>query len=220
MSLTLYYAPDNASLAPHIALRRIGVPFDLVMIDKSRSDQNSDWYKALNPHQRVPTLVHRNPATGDTVVREAAAICLYLDDQFPAAGLMPTTKSRDRGVALDWLIYLTNTVQADLMVWNYNFRYAQTDAQKATLRELTGARLVEMFKTADQHLATSGPWISGIAPSCADYFLLMLAGWGEQFGISPLPSTNVSIRRHALACQALPEVQAAFEAEQISVFFQ
>lgn len=219
MSLTLYYAPDNASLAPHIALRRIGVPFELVMIDKSKNDQNSDWYKALNPHQRVPTLVHRDTENRDTIVREAAAICLYLDDQFPAAGLMPPAKSHKKAVALDWLIYLTNTVQADLMVWNYNFRYAQTETQKASLRDMTAARLVQMFKTLDQHLATSGPWISGDAPNCADYFLLMLAGWGEQFGISPLPSTNVALRRHALACQALPEVQAAFEAENISVFF-
>lgn len=219
MSLTLYYAPDNASLAPHIALRRIGVPFELVMIDKSKCDQNSDWYKALNPHQRVPTLVHRDAENRDTIVREAAAICLYLDDQFPAAGLMPPTKSRERAIALDWLIYLTNTVQADLMVWNYNYRYAQTDSQKAVLRDRAGARLVDMFKTLDQHLAASGPWICGDAPNCADYFLLMLAGWGEQFGLSPLPSTNLAIRRHALACQALPEVQTAFEAENISAFF-
>ncbi|MDF1749047.1 MAG: glutathione S-transferase N-terminal domain-containing protein [Alphaproteobacteria bacterium] len=220
MALTLFFAPDNASLAPHIALRKIGTAFDLVAIDKSKNDQNSDWYAALNPHQRVPTLVHRNPSTGDTIVRESAAICLYLNDQFPDANLMPPAKSHDRAVALDWLIYLTNTVQADLMVWNYNYRYAETELHKAELRRMTGARLVQMFKTLDQYLSAGGPWISGQSPSCADYFLLMLAGWGEQFGISPLPSSNANIKRHALACQALPEVQAAFDAEQISFFFQ
>ena len=220
MALTLFFAPDNASLAPHIALRKIGTAFDLVAIDKSKNDQNSDWYTALNPHQRVPTLVHRNPATGDTIVRESAAICLYLDDQFPDANLMPPTKSHERAVALDWLIYLTNTVQADLMVWAYSHRYAETEAQQAALRTMTNARLAKMFNTLDQYLEPAGPWISGDAPCCTDYFLLMLAGWGEQFGISPLPSTNANIKRHALACQALPEVKAAFDAEQISFFFQ
>ncbi len=219
MSITLYYAPDNASLAPHICLRKIGMHFDLALVDKTRGDQRSEWYTALNPHARIPTLVHGDPADGGVIVREAAAICLYLAEHFPESGLMPSVGNLKRPAALDMLVYLTNTVQADLMVWNYCARYVDTPEEMATIKRKTGVRLDEMFALLDRHLDKDGPFVSGEHVSCVDYFLLMLAGWGEQFGIVDLPSTRPALLHHARLCQSLPEVQAAFSAEGVDFFF-
>ena len=60
---TLHYSPSTASMAPHILLRELGVPHQLVLTDTEAGAQRSAAYLKLNPHARVPTLVH-----GDTVI--------------------------------------------------------------------------------------------------------------------------------------------------------
>ena len=81
---TLYGMPSTAAMAPHILLREIGRPFDLVLLDRGKGEHKSAAYLALNPHGRVPTLVD-----GDLVLYEAAAICLHLADLYPEAKLAP-----------------------------------------------------------------------------------------------------------------------------------
>ena len=71
-------------MAPHALLHELGVPFDLVHVDVASGAHRAPGYTALNPNQRVPTLVH-----GDHVLYESAAILLYLCESHPESGLMP-----------------------------------------------------------------------------------------------------------------------------------
>ncbi len=80
----LYYDSGGSNMAPHAALKEIGAAHELIRIDLDKGEQRSPAYLKINPHGRVPTLVH-----GDIVMFESAAILMYLCDRHPEAGLAP-----------------------------------------------------------------------------------------------------------------------------------
>ena len=108
--IQLHYHPGNASLTPHIVLREIGVPHQLLLVDRAQGEHKSPAYLKLNPNGQIPVLVD-----GELVLYETAAICLHLCDTHPAAGLAPPLASAERAHFYKWLVWLTNTLQAMLM---------------------------------------------------------------------------------------------------------
>lgn len=88
----LYYYPSNANLAPHMLLEELGVPFELVLVDRDRNEHKGAEYLKLNPSGRIPVLVD-----GDLVLSETAAICLHLVDRHPQAGFTPALGTPERG---------------------------------------------------------------------------------------------------------------------------
>src|SRR5262245_18974012 len=81
----LYYSPGSAAMAPMAILNALQVPHELIKIDDDKNEQKGAEYMRLNPHGRVPTLVY----DGGNVMYEAAAICLFLTERHPEAGLAP-----------------------------------------------------------------------------------------------------------------------------------
>jgi glutathione S-transferase len=78
--LVLYFAPGSSSMAVHIALHEIGVPFEARPISLAGKEQRAPAFVALNPKGKVPTLViDERPLT------EVAAILFYLAKRFPDA---------------------------------------------------------------------------------------------------------------------------------------
>jgi len=55
--LTLYYSPGSSSMATHIALHEIGVPFELKLTALGRNEHRAAEYLAINPEGKVPTLM-------------------------------------------------------------------------------------------------------------------------------------------------------------------
>lgn len=218
MSLTLYYYPDNASLAPHICLRKAGADFTLSLVERNRGGLTDPAYLALNPHARIPTLAVGDPDRGGFVIRESAAICHYIAETYPESGLLPALGTVERARTLDWLYFATNTIQADLMVSAYARRYGETSEQIAAVKARAADRVGGHLAIVNRELEKTGDWLVGDRPTCADYFLFMLAGWAEQFKIPDPPSIRPHLLAHARRCQALPEVIDTFAAEGINFF--
>lgn len=114
MALQLYYFPGNASMAPHILLEELGVPYALSLVDRDHGEHKSPAYLKLNPNGLIPVLVD-----GDLVLYESAAICLHLCDTHPEAGLAPAPGSAERAHFYKWLVWMTNTMQATLLAYFY-----------------------------------------------------------------------------------------------------
>src|ERR1700704_5423447 len=82
--LTLYFAPGSSSMAVHMALHEIGVPFEARPMSFKRRDMHAPEFLALNPEGKVPVLlIDGRPLT------EVAAILFYLAKRFPDAELLP-----------------------------------------------------------------------------------------------------------------------------------
>jgi len=202
----LYYYPDNASLAPHMVLEEIGAPFELVFLDRAHYAHKAPGYLKLNPHGRIPTLVD-----GDLVLYEAAAICLHLTDRHPRAGLAPEVGSVERAHFYKWLIYLTNTVQAEMSLYYYPHWWANDEAGAASVKRHAEARMGEMFNRMEDGLAEGGPYLLGNHFSAADLYLLMLAGWSRPF--EQPARTRPRLAQLLEQVAARPPVQRAFSAE-------
>ncbi len=169
----LYYYPGNANLAPHMLLEELGVDYELVLVDRTKDAHRSPEYLKLNPNGRIPTLID-----GELVLFETAAICLHLVDRHPQAGFAPEVGTAERAQFYKWLIYLTNTLQAELITYFYPERLADDDAATAQVKAHAEARVGAMLDLLDKTLAESdGPYLLGKRYTAVDPYLLMLSRW-------------------------------------------
>jgi glutathione S-transferase len=98
--IIFYTNPMSRGRIAHWMLEEVGVPYRIELIDLDRGAQKRPEFLALNPMGKVPTIVHRG-----VVVSEAAAVCAYLADAFPKAGLAPALDDPRRGTYLRWLFF-------------------------------------------------------------------------------------------------------------------
>lgn len=182
--LKLFYYPRNASWAPHLVLREMGVEHELILVDRKSNAQKSADYLALNPTGRIPTLVDNGQ-----VIFESAAICLHLCEKYPQAKLIPEVGSPDRAACYQWLFYLNASLQPELMVYFYPQKHTASTATDAIVTAQE-ARVTEMFSLIDKELKDKD-FLVGSRISICDYFLFMLAHWASRFSQAPLSFTHL-----------------------------
>ena len=168
---TLYWSPTGANMAAHAALIEIGAPYELALVDIDKGEHRTEAYLKIQPHGRVPALRH-----GDLVIYESAAILLYLADRHPER-LAPEVGTPERGLFLQWLMHLTNTVQEHEMHWFHPDFYIDGAEFQAALKSHARGRIEESFRYFDGVLAEGGPFLLRERFSAADLFFYMLAFW-------------------------------------------
>lgn len=187
----LHYFPGNASFTPHVLLRELGVPFELKLVDRSKNAHKDSDYLKINPAGRIPTL-----EDDDLVLFETAAICLHLCDTHMDANLAPLPATSERALFYQWLIFLTNTIQPDVLMFYYNERYTTDPDGGPAVKEAADQRLVEWFQLIEDRLG-EGPYFMGDKYSVLDIYLLMLARWGRFLQKPPrdMPKINALAKR-------------------------
>jgi glutathione S-transferase len=201
----LYYYPGNANLAPHIVLEEIGAPYELVLVDRQKNAQKDPEYLRLNPNGHIPTLV-----TDGVVLYESAAICLHLLDICPDSGLAPAPGTPLRGHFYKWLVYLTNTIQSEALVYNYPERHTTTEAGIDGVKAKSQERLADMFRIVDDALAGAS-YLLGEDYSVCDAYLLMVARFARRHPHPPKDFAN--LRRCLDRVLERPAVDRAFRSE-------
>jgi glutathione S-transferase len=211
--LQLHYFPGNASLIAHIVLEEVGAPFELKFVDRAVSAHKSIDYLAMNPNGLIPVLI--DPSAGDSgkplVLYETAAVCMHLADTHGAAGLMPPLGSGQRAQAYKWLAWMTNTLQAALILYFYPERWGDEAAAvqvKAHAETKIGVCLDQLDAEFARH---GGPWLLGDAFSVCDPYAFVLCRWTRGFGrpARDLPHLKPFLER----MQERPAVLRAFASE-------
>ncbi|GAC1414268.1 MAG: hypothetical protein NVSMB6_16420 [Burkholderiaceae bacterium] len=156
---------------------------------------------------------------GDLVVFETAAICLHLADTHPAANLVPPLGSAPRADFYRWLMYLTNTVQTEMLFFFYPERLSDDDAMAARVRHHAELRIATMFDYIEVALLEGGgPYLLRTGYSAVDPYLLMVSRWTRMMK-RPARDRPALQRYLSVLCER-PAVQRAFAAEGIqSPFF-
>ena len=190
--IELHYFPGNASMAPHIVLQELGVPFTKLLVDRSVQAHKAPAYLALNPNGLIPVL-----RDGDLVLYESAAICLHLADRYggaePAFRLSPALASDQRAQLYKWLMWLTNTLQAHLIHYFYPERQVDdgNTAAAAQIKAHAQARVGSLLDQLAAELARHGrPWLLGADYSVADAYAFMLCRWTRGFEGSTHPPAS------------------------------
>ncbi len=104
-SLALYFGPGASSMAIHIALHEIGVPFEARPVSFARNETRAPEFLAINPAGKVPTmLVDGVPLT------EVAGCLFYLAKRYPEAGLLPRDDVAAEAQAVSWMSFIASTL--------------------------------------------------------------------------------------------------------------
>jgi glutathione S-transferase len=173
--IQLHYAPGNASMAPHLLLLELGLPFELRLVDREHNAHKAPEYLRLNPNGLIPVLVE-----GDLVLYETAAIVLHLVDTHPDAALAPPVGTPARAHFYKWLLWLAASLQPLAGLYFYPERWFGDDQQaaRAQLSAQAEARTAALLEQVDAHLAAQqGPWFDGATYSALDPYVLMLCRW-------------------------------------------
>ncbi len=165
--LVFYTNPMSRGRIARWMLEEVGHPYRTEFVDFGPRMKAPD-YRALNPMGKVPTVVH-----GDTVVTECAAICAYLADAFPDAGLAPDPARR--GAYYRWMFFAAGPLEAAVV------NQALGVEVPAERRGMVGyGKLGTMFDALEGALEAG--YIAGDAFSAADVYVGSQIGWGLRFG--------------------------------------
>ena len=205
----LHYYPGNANAAPHMVLEEIGVDYELVLVDRAVNAQKSAEYLKINPNGRIPAL-----EDGDFILTEAAAIVLHLVDRHPETKLAPRFGTEERSRFHQWLAFLTNSLQEELMVYQYPERLVDNPVSMEAVTRGAEARASAFLDVIERHLKANGPLMMGDTLSAADFYLVMLARWARP--MNKPPRSRPAIAKLLDKVIALPSVRRAYEREGIA----
>ena len=118
--LTFYTNPMSRGRIARWMLEEVGVPYETVLLD-SATTMKQEPYLSVNPMGKVPAIVHHGH-----VVTECAAICAYLADAFPEAGLAPPTSAR--ADYYRWLFFAAGPLEH--AITNRSLGVTPTDSQQ------------------------------------------------------------------------------------------
>jgi glutathione S-transferase len=193
--LTLYHAAPSRSAIVRWMLEEIGEPYDLHLLSLKKGDNRDPAYLAVNPMGKVPALRH-----GDVVVTESAAICLYLADAFPQAGLTVPVSDPRRGPFLKWLFFGPGCLEP-----------AITDRAFKRVEEAPrGALGYGDFDTTMDVVAKAvepGPHLLGNAFTAADVVIGSTLRWGMLFKMVPERPEFLAYTRRLAERPALQRAQ-------------
>jgi glutathione S-transferase len=167
--LVFYTHPMSRGRIARWMLEEVGQPYRTEVRDFATI--KAPDYLAINPMGKVPALRH-----GDTVVTEAAAICAYLADAFPAAGLAPTPGDRLRGPYYRWLFFAAGPVEAAVI--NHALGVVVPEGRERMLGYGTYAGVLDVLEAA---VSRGGP-IVGDRFTAADVYVGSHIAFGLQFG--------------------------------------
>ena len=169
-SITFYTNPMSRGRIVRWMLEEVGHPYETVVLDYESGMKSPD-YLAINPMGKVPAIRH-----GDTIVTEGAAICAYLADMFPDAGLAPPSGNERRGPYYRWLFFAAGPVEAAVTAKSLGL-LAPEDK-----RSMAGYGSFEDTIDALESAVRDGPYICGDQFTAADVYVGSQIGWGMMFG--------------------------------------
>ena len=211
--IELHYYPSTAAMVPHILLEELGGPYLRVLVDRAVGAHKTPEYLKLNPNGLIPVLVD-----GEHVVYETAAIALHLCDAHPEARLAPPPGSWDRACFYQWLMWLTNTLQASLIVYFYPERWVNEGnaAGAAEVKARAERKIGGLLDLLDAELSRHGQaWFGGANFSALDPYVFTLCRWTRNFK-SPPARERALLGPYLRRVLARPAVQRVIGVEKLT----
>jgi glutathione S-transferase len=171
-TLTLYHAAPSRSSIALWMLEEVGEPFEIKLLNLKKGETRQPSFLAINPMGKVPTLKH-----GDAVITEAAAICCYLADAFPKAGLSVPIGDPRRGVYLKWLFFGPSCLEPAMID-----RSLKREGANPTMLGWSDYDTVLNVVTS---AIAKGPYILGDQFTAADVIIGSGLRWGTMFDLLP-----------------------------------
>ncbi len=180
--LVFYTNPMSRGRMARWMLEEVGAPYRAEILEYGTS-MKSPEYLAINPMGKVPAIRH-----GDKVVTECAAICAYLADAFPEAGLAPPVA--DRADYYRWLFFAAGPLESAVV--NKALGFVVPEEREVTAGYGTLANTLDALESA----VSSSAYIAGEAFSAADVYVGSQISWGLQTGVIEKRDAFEAYARH------------------------
>ena len=205
--LVLYTNPQSRGRIARWMLEEIGQPYRVELLDYATT-MKAPAYLTVNPMGKVPALRH-----GAAVVTETPAICAYLADAFPQAGLAPPHGDRMRAPYYRWLFFAAGPAEA--AVSNKAMGFAVPPERE---RMMGYGRIGLVMDTLEAAVSQSD-YLAGNTFTAADLYVGSHLGFGMMFGmIEKRPAFERYWQRLSArpACVRAKELDDALAASQAS----
>jgi glutathione S-transferase len=196
--IILHHAAPSRSSTVLFMLEEVGAPYELKVMDLQKEEQYRPEYLAINPMGKVPAIEYDG-----AVVTEVGAICTYLADAFPKAGLAPAIGDRLRGTYLRWMFFQGNALEPAIVD-----RALKREPGK---RGMMPYGTYEVAVAALERAVEKGPWFLGEQYSAADVYVGSAIAWGQTFQL--LPERDV-FKRYVERLNARPARQRALAIDE------
>lgn len=207
--MKLYYSPGACSMACHIVLNELELPYLLEKVDLKthKTDRGEDFHK-INPKGYVPAL----QLDDGGILTENAAILTYLIGLKPA--LVPPV-STDKMLPyrrFEWIVFIATEIHKTLgALWDPNL---PPEAVKL-IKEKASKR----FDFVDKHLAKQSFLLGNIFDAAPDSYLFTVLNWCEPLQVDLSPWDNLRdfmslIRNRPLVQKTLTE-EGLIEAQEL-----
>ncbi|NBC33892.1 MAG: glutathione S-transferase [Alphaproteobacteria bacterium] len=169
--LVFYTNPMSRGRIVRWMLEEVGVPYRTEIVDYGPAMKTPE-YLAINPMGKVPAIRY-----GDVVVTETPAICAWLADTFPEAGLAPPPGQR--GAYYRWLFFGAGPVDAAVS------DFALGHAPPADKAAMVGYGSYDVMVDTLEKAVSGGGYIAGDRFTAADVYVGAQIGWGVQMNFLP-----------------------------------
>jgi len=194
--LIFYTNPQSRGRIVRWMLEELGQPYETEIVPYD--EMKGERYLAINPMGKVPAIKHR-----DHVVTECAAICAYLADAFPQAGLVPNHE--EKGDYYRWLFYAAGPVEQ--AVTNHFAKWEPTTEQ----HRMFGYGSFDKVVSVLDELFTLHDYVCGNRFTAADVYVGSQIMFPLQFGMLP---ERQSFLRYRDRLQSRPAYKRATEIDE------
>lgn len=170
-SIIFYTNPMSRGQIVRWMLEEVGAPYEQRILDYATTMKAPD-YLAINPMGKVPAIVHQG-----RVVTECAAICAYLADSFPEAGLAP--RPEERADYYRWLFFAAGPVEAAVS------NHAAKVEVAPEMQRMFGYGTYELAVEVLEGAVSGRDFVCGARFTAADVYVGAQIIWGTAFGTLP-----------------------------------
>lgn len=170
--MKLFYSPNACSLAPHIVLRELGLPFDLIKVDLQQhlTELGEDFCR-LNKKGQVPVLQLED----GSFLTEGAVISQFLVDQFERKDLLPEINTVERYQTLSWMNFIASEIHK---AYSPFFHESYGEESKTVFSMI----LNKHYAWVDQQLDGQN-YLTGSNFTIADIYLFVVTRWADFIGL-------------------------------------
>jgi glutathione S-transferase len=183
--LKLYYAAPSRAIRPRWLLEEMAAPYELARLNLEAGEQKQAEYLAINPNGTVPTLVD-----GDLKLFESAAICQYLADRFPEAGMAPAVGTMERGHYYQWMHYSMTAIDIPFISILHHTAALPEAERIPAIAEENRKHLSAAITVVEQALADR-PYLLGENLGAADVMVGSTLVWAASMHMVPKQCQNI-----------------------------
>lgn len=204
-TIDLYWSPGSCARVPFVALEEAGADFNLHVLNRYVGDHQTPEYRALNPKEKVPTVV-----IDGWVVTENPVIQMVLARHFPEARLLPDGDERTVVEAQSLMAWFASGIQPAVARQRFPGVFSDDAAGHDAIRTSARRELEKAFAILERRLEDReclfGDW------TIVDAYMLWL--WFRAVGSGMDPAPFPRCADHARRTESRPSVARVLDREE------